>query len=197
MHAPLRRYLFAAAVLAALVPTTARAGGINNRFDILHLRPFIGYEISRVGSIQVLLPDGSYYKTDTFHASGLAWGGYLGFRLGLISLDALFQRTELALTNDGRAVQMNKLYLDLGFNFGTSWLRSVLDLGFGYSWLDLEGVAPRQGFGGRIGLSLDFYPAQWFSVGPTAAFDAQGYSIHNGYTGAFGGTFAIRIGFHL
>jgi hypothetical protein len=136
-------------------------------------------------------------KTGTFDASGLAWGAYLGFRLGPISLDALFQRTDLAQTGDGRGVNMHKLYADLGFNLGSSWIRSVIDIGFGYSFLDIEGTPRHQGFGGRVGVSLDFFPTKWLSVGPTASFDAQGYLTDNGLIGAYGGTFTGRIGFHL
>ena len=129
--------------------------------------------------------------------NGLAWGAYLGFRIGPISLDGLFQRTDLAKTGDGIGVTMTKIYADLGFNLGSRWIRSVLDFAFGYSFLDIDNAPRQQGFGGRIGVSLDFFPLRWLSIGPTASFDAQSYSTKTGYIGADGGTFTGRIGFHL
>ena len=197
----LRGALAAAAILVAAQPLVAHAGGINESFDILHLRPFIGYEVSRVGTFDVQLKTSPSYKSDAFHVSGLAWGAFLGFRIGLISLDALYQRTDLAKTGDGRGVGMNKLYADLGFNLGSGKIRGVIDIGFGYSFLDIDGAQRSQGFGGRIGLSLDYFPSKWFSLGPTASFDAQGYNNSSGdnksVVGAYGGTFTGRIGFHL
>ena len=185
-----------ALALSLACPSVASAGGLDNAIDFLHFRPFVGYEISHVDTIEAHVQDLSV-KTTSFDASGLAWGAYLGFRLGPISLDALYQRTDLAQTNDARGVTMQKLYADLGLNFGHDWIRSVVDIAFGYSFLDIDGTPRHQGFGGRIGISLDFFPTHWFSLGPTASFDAQGYSTENGIIGAYGGTFTLRIGFHL
>jgi hypothetical protein len=194
--------LAALAIAWMSIPGVARAGGVNDKFDILHIRPFVGYEISSVGALDFNIAGAnSSYKADSFNVSGLAWGGYAGFRIGLISGDVLYQRTEFGHTNDGRTASMNKLYGDLGFNFGSGWLRGMIDLAFGYSWLELQGAPSRQGFGGRIGASLDFFLARWFSIGPTASLDLQGYSESaNGGTslvGAYGGTFTARIGLHL
>ena len=45
----------------------------------------------------------------------------------------------------GAGVTTHKLYADLGLNIGSGWIRSVVDVGFGYSFLDIEGAPRSQG----------------------------------------------------
>ena len=50
-----RTFVQASAIALAVLtvgPAVAHAGGINDNYDIIHLRPFVGYEVSRVSALE-------------------------------------------------------------------------------------------------------------------------------------------------
>ena len=178
--------------LVALVCCSSRAmaGGLSgDEFDWLFVRPFVGYEVAHIGAASVT---GSTGET-TVH--GLAFGGEAGLRLGPFTFAALYQRTE-ALDDANKGANLNKLYGEFAVNIRSGFMNGVLSAAFGWAMI---GAASSQtnGFGGKFGAGLDFYLADWVSIGPGAAFDLQGYILPNGVIGGYGGTFVARVGFYL
>lgn len=162
-----------------------------DHFDWLYARPFIGYEISQFGSANI--NTGTAGGSVTTH--GLAFGAEAGLRLGPFGFAAMYQRTEV-LDDLSKGANLNKLYGLFNVNIRTGSLNGVLTLGGG--WTNLTaGTSAIDGIGGRVGAGLDYYIFQWLSAGGGVSFDFQGYSGAGGWLGAYGGTFAGRVGFYL
>jgi hypothetical protein len=187
-----------ALALVVLSPRPARAGITVDSIDFVQLMPFAGSELVRVGFGGVSIgPNGQpLLVSGDFVTSGFTFGGVAGVRLAPFSFGLLFQHTSATTPNGGPDFDVNKVYGQFGINsqFGSWVLLTHFD--FGYAFLG-TGNATIKGFGGKIGMALDFYPVQVLSIGAGGAFDVQGYSTDNGFIGGYGGTFVGRLGLHL
>lgn len=182
--------LWLLAGLAFVSPSSAYAGLTSESVDWLYVRPFVGYELSQFGALNVAAG-----QTATSTAHGVAFGGEAGLRLGPFGLGALYQRTQLLddLNNGGA---FNKLYGVFNVNIRTGDINGVLTAAFGWSNL-ATGASEVNGFGAKLGGGLDYYFLEWLSAGLGATFDLQGYIVNGNYVGAYGGTFTARVGFYL
>jgi hypothetical protein len=80
------------------------------------------------------------------------------------------------------------------------FIMTVLNFVFGCLFIDSQGamLSGRQnGFGGKVGIAVDFYPLKWLALGVGASVDLQGFVNNNSLTGSYGGTFTARAGIHL
>jgi hypothetical protein len=192
------RFLFVPLLAATLVLSAAgpaRAGLLKRSIDFFQITPFVGGEVARVGFTSI--DTTGKVTSGDFLGAGLAWGALAGFRLALINLGVLYQRTDFMKDPTDQSIVFNKLYAQLGFNFPIRILVIVLHFDFGWAFLDYKDAPNQQGFGGKVGLAFDFYPHRVVSLGVGADFDGQGFMTPSGLVGTYGGTFTFRTGFHF
>ena len=193
-----RRLCMAAVVAASLLtlsPAPAHAGLWKKSIDFFQITPFVGAEVGRIGFAGIS-PAGAISAGD-FVGTGLAWGALAGVRLAIVNLGFLFQRTDLMTLPSDDPIVISKLYFQLGINIPSKFVVFIVHADFGWAYFDLATAPTQQGFGGKLGLALDFYPVRVWSLGIGADFDAQGYVTSSGVLGAYGGTFTFRTGLHF
>ncbi len=188
---PSRTLLFSLALVSLLVvPDPARAGITNPWSDWVYLDAFVGAEVARVDAAPLQLRSDTSFPLRTA-LPGTAFGVVLGSRLGLWSFALDYQRTQFIREQ----LFSNKVYGQAAVNLQLSRLVVLLHLDLGYAGLGGD-LRTAQGFGGKLGTALDFYPLRWLSVGAGAALDAGAYRGLPRLTGSVGGTFVVRIGVH-
>lgn len=184
-------------VILAVAPR-AEAGVAFEHADIFYATPMSGTEYLALGSLQASLLGVSVASTDGF---GFMFGGHGGFRIGPLSLGALYQRTQM-FKPDLPGLNFNKLYGEVGINVQSGIVIVVLALAGGYAFYSAQLLEQQNGFGGRIGVAVDIYPTRWFSIGPGASADLMAYIrrpalMQGSVAASVGGSFELRIGFHL
>ncbi|HJZ86123.1 MAG TPA: hypothetical protein VKN99_13180 [Polyangia bacterium] len=183
----MRKWSLALVLVSAFsLPRLAHAGAVSEQFEPLQVTSFVGGEVS-----QMRLMSGN----SNYVASGVTTGGVAGFRLGPIGLGLLAQQTS-AQDAAGGPLDLDKLYGELALISQYHKLTTQVSLDFGYAYL----VSPQdttRGFGGKFGLSLDYYPISVLSIGAGGAFDGQVFPLAQDVIVGLGGTFVARIGLHL
>ncbi len=180
------------AILAA--PNRAHAGLVFPNSDVFQLTPFVGAEVTRFGFAGL---DSTGLKSGDYVASGITYGALGGFKLGPVSVGVLFQRTEELDTPQNLSLNLNKLYGEIGMNVKAGKMIAVMHLDFGWAFFQPGNAKTEEGFGGKLGLALDFYPIKWLSLGGGVDLDIQGFDTERGLIGGFGGTFVFRVGLHI
>jgi len=207
------RRIFSAAVLilgATSVPLMASAQAPPPREDLgmttehrptskpseLYVIPELGAEF---GSISRAVYYGYSTAVTGKFFSGTATSLALGGRFGDVNLGVRWQGT---ITGDeSNNAFFNKIYAEIGGNIRWSHFLVNIYFDFGYAGLSASNVAYLNGLGGKIGATFDYFPVSWFSIGPTASFDAQGFAPPAGlsasWINALSTTLGGRIGFHI
>jgi hypothetical protein len=120
-----------------------------------------------------------------------------GARFGPVNLGIRYQGSYAGQTqlND---LQFHKVYGELGINWRREVFVASLFSDFGYSAL-VSNVVFMNGLGGKLGVGFDFYLARWFSLGPVASFDVQGFDtgLNHVWVNTLGASLFGRIGFHI
>ncbi len=179
----------------------AHAGIVKDYIDVVYVTPFVGLEIGRMGyagvnSASTTTAPG--IKSGSFVFDGLAYGGGAGFRIGGLSIGAIYQRTQADGPNAGSSLNLNKLYGEVGINIRTSFIMTIIHFDFGWAFFGQDGLSRQDGLGGKVGIALEFYPVRILSLGVGADFDAQGFfPSGSSAIGTYGGTFLARVGLHL
>ena len=180
-------------VFALLLPSVADAGLLHKEIDVFQLTPFVGAEVTRYGFAGI---DANGLTGGDFVATGVTFGALAGFKLGPLSLGVLYQRTEEIDKPPGLDLNLNKLYAEVGFNIRASIMIAVIHFDFGWAFFEANSKT-EQGFGGKFGVALDFYPLKWLSLGLGVDCDLQGFDTEKKLIGGFGGTFVFRAGLHI
>jgi hypothetical protein len=121
----------------------------------------------------------------------------LGARFGMLNLGIRYQGSYAGQTQL-QDLQFHKLYGEVGMNWRSDrWVANAF-FDLGYSAL-VSHVSFMNGLGGKLGLGIDFYFSKWFSVGPVASFDVQGFdsATNQGWINTIGASFIGRVGFHI
>jgi hypothetical protein len=181
----LRFALVTIAVVSAL-SGSAHAGLLNKNIDFFFVDGTIGGEYEHLG-----LRPGSPGASDTW---GVAYGAIAGFRIGKLSIGAVFQRTDVLAGIDG--VNLDKVYAQVGLNLRISILIIVLHADIGWAGMEYANTI-NNGVGAKGGVAFDFYPIRILSIGFGADFDVQGYSLQSGWISSIGTTFGLRVGVHI
>lgn len=148
------------------------------------------------------------------YTSPLATRTNVGYWSGIASLSAGLRVKDVHLglryqgsytgRDEFNELQFHKLYGELGFDWRRKIYVGSVFFDFGYSALRSTSVA-LNGLGGKAGIAFDIYIARWFSLGPMASFDVQGFDTgvpdpghrRNVWVNTLGGTIMGRIGFHI
>lgn len=196
--------LLLASVLFGASPV--QAGIVKKDIDFIFITPTLGVEVDRffflksnftaIGALTNTLIT-SYDQT----AVGLSAGAQAGMRFGPIGFFVDYQRTwnlKLDPVIDKLYFDQHKLYLGVAFCTRSDFMVTNFRVEFGWTRLDMSNQSDFDGWGGKLGVGIDFYPLKWLSIGPQIDFDGQGYNPPTGgIAGAVGGTFALRLGFHI
>jgi hypothetical protein len=185
------RLLIATVAVLALCPARAHAGVINKGIDFFYVDGTFGGEYEHIGFAGYGPQATTNGSSDTW---GIAYGALAGFRIGMLSIGGLYQRTDVM--TGANYLDLNKLYGEVGLNLRLGILMIVLHADIGYAFVNSFG-ATFNGVGGKAGVAFDFYPVRILSIGPGADFDVQGYSLPSGFTGSYGATFQLRVGIHI
>ena len=170
---------------------SARAGLLNKDLDFVYVDGTLGAEYEHMGFVGVGPLASSKGASDTW---GLAYGAAAGFRLGKLSIGALYQRTDVM--SGANNLDLNKLYAEAGLNLRLGILMIVLHADVGWAFVN-SGTSTFQGVGAKGGVALDFYPIRILSIGPNVDFDVQGYQLPSGFISSYGATFGLRVGLHI
>lgn len=191
-----RRVAAGLAVVAALLaPVQVFAGVVSKSIDILSIVPVVGVETAHVKSASVSKP-GVVLISGLRIAPTLTYGAIAGTRLGPFGFGVLFQRTKGASSANDAVVVLTKAYGQFSVHLPYDDIVGILHFDFGWTYLDTQGTLTH-GFGGKIGAALDYFPANWLSLGAGADLDLQAYKTKEELIGGYGGTLMGRIGFHL
>jgi hypothetical protein len=202
MWISLLRVLVAGAVLAAPVLANAqdmathRNRLVSKPADI-YVTPEAGYEVGTISRAAYLGPNA---LVQSVFFSGAATAVAFGIRLGDANVGLRWQGT-IAGSAYNNAF-FNKAYAEIGGNIRAPHLISNIYFDIGYVGLAASRVPYLNGIGGKIGITLDYFPLSWLSIGAGASFDAQGFapppsSVFTTWVNALGGTFMGRLGFHI
>lgn len=196
--------LFCAAT--TLCVSEAHAGIVKKDIDFLFIVPTVGVEVDRFFFVQsnftaAGLIGGNLLSSYDQTTVGVTAGGQAGMRFGPIGFLVDYQRTwnlKLDPEISGLHFNQHKLYLGFALTPRYDFLVVNFRIEFGWTRLDMASQSDWDGWGGKLGVGLDFYPIKWLSLGPQIDFDGQGFNPPTGsITGAVGGTFALRLGFHI
>jgi hypothetical protein len=172
---------------AAFAPSRAAHAGFVEGFDLVQVTPFVGGQVVRALGGMPASMSGSTF------ASGLTTGGVAAIRLWPVSLGVLVQRTE---ASDARELGVDRVYGQLGFNNTLGQLLVSAHFDAGYAFLH-DGDKTIQGYGAKIGLTVDYFPHKLISFGGGGDFDLQAFPVERQPLISVGGTFVARVGLHL
>jgi len=199
----LRTIAFASLIAGVALPGLARAQNpmelearrVTPKENEFYITPEAGWEL---GNLSRAIFSGDTATRQNVYYNGAAVSVAIGGRWDMFNLGLRYQGT---VTNNGALNDLNfhKMYAEAGINFVGRHVVSNLFFDFGYAAL-ISNVVSANGLGGKLGLTVDFYPVKWFSIGPAASFDAQGFvprTAGTAWVSALGGTLFGRIGFHI
>jgi hypothetical protein len=186
------RFALATIAVVSALSGSAHAGLLNKNIDFFFVDGTIGGEYEHLGlQPPTLGAPGGNGASDTW---GVAYGAIAGFRIGKLSIGALFQRTDVLSGING--VNLDKVYAQVGLNLRISILIIVLHADIGWAGLEYANTI-NNGVGAKGGVAFDFYPIRILSIGFGADFDVQGYSLPSGFISSIGTTFGLRVGLHI
>lgn len=182
--------IIAALFSAVLFSRPASAGLVFKYVDLVEVTGLVGYEHAVLLSGSLQLNANNPVKVDQVSMGGALGGIRAGIRFAPLSLGVLYQKT-----SDVFDLEKLQGYLGINAQYGR-WLL-LFDLRGGQATLTAAGHSA-SGFGGGLGLNLDFYIKQWVSVGLGLSGGGSYFDLGNdSKAGSYDVDGVFRLGLHL